>query len=180
MIVQVQLKDENNCLGGCQKDLASTSSYGTVLNEISSKLKLCAYLNVEASDPSRSLLPARYLEIKPCYMNLEMNYQIGLTTLPHELQLLITSYLTTPEKQLLRATCAHFCNFLPPPTRLCLFDITFSIYNHKAYTPCYTCMTLTPSSEWYLAPPNVECAAVIRTSIPMRLNQANWRRSGRS
>lgn len=83
-----------------------------------------------------------------------MNYQIGLTTLPHELQLLITSYLTTPEKQLLRATCAHFRNFLPPTTRLCLFDITFSIYNHKAYTPCYTCMILTPSSEWYLAPPN--------------------------
>lgn len=78
-----------------------------------------------------------------------MNSSNRLITLPAEIQLLIASHLSVPEKQLLRSTCTHFRAFLPPPSSVTdLLAIEDSPYNFKWYTACPNCMRLYPQSHW--------------------------------
>lgn len=79
-----------------------------------------------------------------------MEQTTELRTIPPELQLLITSYLSPPEKQLLRMTCRHFHNVLPPPSAQDIEAIVKSPYNYKYYEACLapTCMRLYNDKNW--------------------------------
>lgn len=79
-----------------------------------------------------------------------MEQATKLFTLPPELQLLITSYLSPPEKVLLRMTCTHFQHLLPPPSEADLKAIENSFYNHKHYGLCLSpsCMRLYSKHNW--------------------------------
>lgn len=68
-----------------------------------------------------------------------------LLTLPTELQLLITTHLTTPELQLLRMTSTHFHTFTHPLSAYSILaSIENSPYNRRRYVACPTCITLLP------------------------------------
>lgn len=86
-----------------------------------------------------------------------------LLTLPAEIQLLIASFLSAPEKQLLRSTCRHYHNFLPGPSVLDLQEILMSAYNFKMYGLCLrdNCRRLYPRDNW-----DVEA--------PVFLNEDGW------
>ena len=79
-----------------------------------------------------------------------MNTQNRLITLPAEIQLIIAFYLTPPEKVLLRSTCTHYHNFLPPPSDADLEEISVSPYNFKAYGLCLgnDCRKLYPRGDF--------------------------------
>lgn len=75
-----------------------------------------------------------------------------ILNLPTELHLLIISYLTAPERQLLRAACKHFHIVIPPPSLLDLTEILASPYNYKHYRLCTICGVFVPNPAPRLHP----------------------------
>lgn len=86
-----------------------------------------------------------------------------LLTLPPELHLLISSYLTPPEVQLLRSTCTNFCTLLPEPTSEDLLAIEHSIYNTHLLDLCLSCQRFYPLASTYQFLPNQALAATCQT-----------------
>lgn len=68
-----------------------------------------------------------------------------LIDLPMELKLMVASYLSVPERQLLRMTCSRFRYMLPSTATLSFKDllaIEASPYNANGYLACSKCMVL--------------------------------------
>lgn len=74
--------------------------------------------------------------------------QSTLLALPTELQLMILSYLTSPERQMLRSTSTYFASLIPSPTMTDLLTIEKSPYNTRHFSLCFTCRKLQPRTTW--------------------------------